>query len=80
MDGKGGVHIIDWDDAKLAPKNATDVFLGGGIFRLTPMLKCNFSRLCEVEIDEEMLQYYRVCRALEEDQCVCPSKLLKKAA
>ncbi|MCB0826201.1 MAG: aminoglycoside phosphotransferase family protein [Armatimonadetes bacterium] len=68
VEGKGGVHIIDWDDAKLAPKECDLMFfLGGGIFRLDSDVERHFrAGYGDLVIDDEMLQYYRVCRALEE--------------
>ena len=68
--GADGVHLIDWDDAVLAPREQDLMFLLGGMGTLGPttaeQLDAFFTGYGEVAVDPVNLRYYRHARVQEE--------------
>lgn len=68
--GADGVHLIDWDDAVLAPREQDLMFLLGGMGTLGPtttqQLDAFFAGYGEVAVDQRNLHYYRHARAQED--------------
>nr|WP_238356933.1 aminoglycoside phosphotransferase family protein [Kribbella italica] len=68
--GADGVHLIDWDDAVLAPREQDLMFVLGGMGTLGPtttqQLDAFFTGYGEVEPDPVNLHYYRHARAQED--------------
>jgi spectinomycin phosphotransferase len=64
------VHLIDWDDAVLAPIEQDLLFMLGGIGSLGPTTKADetafFTGYGPAALDETRLTYYRAARALED--------------
>ncbi|MGC4937807.1 phosphotransferase enzyme family protein [Kribbella sp. DT2] len=65
-----GVHLIDWDDAVLAPREQDLLFFLGGMGALGPTTDGQrdafFAGYGEVELDPVNLRYYRNARVQEE--------------
>jgi spectinomycin phosphotransferase len=64
---QGGLHIIDWDEPILAPKERDLMFIGGGVGGIwnTPREEALFYRgYGETDIDLTALAYYRFERIL----------------
>ncbi|GAA1606887.1 hypothetical protein GCM10009789_71510 [Kribbella sancticallisti] len=64
------IHLIDWDDAVLAPREQDLLFMLGGMGSLGPTTheqrRAFFQGYGEVTIDRTRLTYYRCARALED--------------
>ncbi|WP_063822794.1 phosphotransferase enzyme family protein [Kribbella flavida] len=64
------IHLIDWDDVVLAPREQDLLFLLGGMGSLGPTSPAQreafFAGYGPVELDPDNLQYYRHARALED--------------
>jgi spectinomycin phosphotransferase len=70
VDDTGGIWIVDWDEAMLAPRERDLMFvLGGGISRelVTPENEDFFARgYGEVAVDPDALAYYRYAWAVND--------------
>ncbi|GAB2553289.1 phosphotransferase enzyme family protein [Kribbella endophytica] len=68
--GADGVHLIDWDDAVLAPREQDLMFLLGGMGTLGPtatqQLDAFFTGYGEVAVHQRNLHHYRHARAQED--------------
>ncbi len=68
--GADAVHLIDWDDTVLAPREQDLMFLLGGMGSLGPtttrQLDAFFAGYGEVDPDPVNLRYYRHARAQED--------------
>ncbi|WP_460660509.1 phosphotransferase enzyme family protein [Kribbella swartbergensis] len=66
----GRVHLIDWDDVVLAPREQDLMFLLGGMGSLGPTtpeeLAAFFTGYGDVEPDPDAVTYYRHVRAVED--------------
>ncbi|MEU4607838.1 phosphotransferase [Kribbella sp. NPDC023972] len=66
----GRVHLIDWDDVVLAPREQDLMFMLGGLGSLGPTsdehLTAFFTGYGDVELDQPAVTYYRHARALED--------------
>ncbi|WP_433162593.1 phosphotransferase [Kribbella sp. CA-247076] len=64
------VHLIDWDDVVLAPREQDLMFLLGGMGSLGPttteQLTAFFTGYGDVALDQDAISYYRHARALED--------------
>ncbi|MDX6252397.1 MAG: spectinomycin phosphotransferase [Kribbellaceae bacterium] len=64
------VHLIDWDDVVLAPREQDLMFMLGGMGSLGPttdtQLSAFFAGYGAIDLDPTRLTYYRCARALEE--------------
>jgi spectinomycin phosphotransferase len=64
------LHLIDWDDAVLAPIEQDLLFLLGGMGTLGPITPAEeaafFTGYGPADLDQTRLTYYRAARALEE--------------
>jgi spectinomycin phosphotransferase len=65
-----GIHLIDWDDVVLAPREQDLMFMLGGMGSLGPttadQLAAFFDGYGDITLDETNLTYYRCARALED--------------
>lgn len=74
VDGSGGVHLIDWDDAVVAPREADLMFVVGGVFSHATIteeqVRWFFEGYAPVtgvtleDLNAEVLAYLRCVRAL----------------
>jgi spectinomycin phosphotransferase len=75
LDERGGVRLVDWDDAILAPREADLIFVIGGVYSfgpITPADERSFfdgytaasGGVTRSDLDAERLTYYRSVRAL----------------
>jgi spectinomycin phosphotransferase len=66
----GQVHLIDWDDVVLAPREQDLMFMLGGMGSLGPttpeQLTAFFTGYGDVQPDQDAITYYRHARALED--------------
>jgi spectinomycin phosphotransferase len=64
------LHLIDWDDVILAPREQDLMFMLGGMGSVGPtteaQLSAFFTGYGEVNLDADRLTYYRCARALED--------------
>ncbi|KQZ89936.1 hypothetical protein ASD62_12135 [Phycicoccus sp. Root563] len=74
VDGSGQVHLVDWDDAVLAPREADLMFVVGGVFSHAPItdeqVRWFFQGYSPVtgtvpgDLDGDLLTYLRCVRSL----------------
>ncbi|TCO30083.1 spectinomycin phosphotransferase [Kribbella steppae] len=66
----GHVHLIDWDDVVLAPREQDLMFMLGGMGSIGPttpeQLTAFFTGYGDVDLDQDAIAYYRHTRALED--------------
>lgn len=66
----GGVWLIDWDDAAVAPRERDLMFVVGGLPGFAPVggreQEWFFAAYGPVDLDQELLSYYRGIRALDD--------------
>jgi len=70
VDGDGRPWLIDWDDARLAPRECDLMFVVGGLFADAPVGARELAWFGEgygdTAVDPALLAYYRCSRALED--------------
>ena len=59
LDPDGGLHIVDWDQPQLAPKERDLMFIGDDLTATTHTETCFYEGYGEVTIDPIALAYYR---------------------
>lgn len=59
LDANGNLHIVDWDQPMLAPKERDLMFIGDDVTATTHTQKCFYEGYGEVTIDPIALAYYR---------------------
>jgi spectinomycin phosphotransferase len=59
LDAAGGLHIVDWDQPQLAPKERDLMFIGDDLTATTHTQKCFYEGYGETVIDPVALAYYR---------------------
>ena len=75
LDARGGVWLVDWDDAVLAPREADLIFVVGGVFSFAPITPADEGAffdgytqasggVARSDLDPTRLSYYRSVRAL----------------
>src|SRR5215207_704774 len=74
----GELHVVDWDDPILAPKERDLMFIGGGIddlWKSEQEIDRFYQGYGETEIDLTALAYYRYERVIEDLVVICDQLL-----
>jgi spectinomycin phosphotransferase len=66
IDPTGAMHVVDWDEALLAPRERDLMFVSGDIADIDPAGEDFYRGYGEVEIDAALIAYYRFDWALQE--------------
>lgn len=78
----GSIHIVDWDDPVMAPKERDLMFIGGGVANVWnhPHEEESFYQgYGKTQIDRQLLAYYRHERIVEDIAIYAQELLLTKA-
>jgi spectinomycin phosphotransferase len=79
IDPEGRLHIVDWDTVILAPRERDLMFIGGGIggvWKSVAETDQFFRGYGAVEIDNELLAYYRIERVVQDIAEFCEQLLV----
>lgn len=81
LDKEGSLHIVDWDDPVMAPKERDLMFIGGGVANVWNNAREEewfYNGYGETEIDMSLLAYYRHERIVEDIAEYAQELLLKE--
>lgn len=66
VEASGALHVVDWDETLLAPRERDLMFVSGDIADLDPTGESFFTGYGDVEIDPALIAYYRFDWVMQE--------------